>query len=52
MIGDRMDTHIVAGVESGMQTILVLFGVTEDSDVDRHPYQPIRIVESVAEIEF
>lgn len=51
MIGDRMDTDIVAGVESGMETILVLSGVTARDDVDRHPYQPSHIVESVAEIE-
>ena len=51
MIGDRMDTDIVAGVESGMDTILVLSGVTERDDVDRHPYQPTHIVESVAKIE-
>jgi NagD protein len=51
MIGDRMDTDIVAGVESGMETILVLSGVTRDEDVARYPYQPTRIVESVAEIE-
>ena len=51
MIGDRMDTDIVAGVESGMETILVLTGVTRREDVARYPYQPIRIVESVAEIE-
>ncbi|MGD2103848.1 MAG: HAD-IIA family hydrolase [Anaerolineae bacterium] len=52
MIGDRMDTDIVAGVESGMETVLVLSGVTERDDVDRYPYQPTRIVGSVAEIEF
>jgi len=52
MIGDRMDTDIVAGVESGMETILVLTGVTERDDVKRYPYQPTRIVESVAEIAF
>jgi NagD protein len=51
MIGDRMDTDIVAGVESGMETILVLTGVTRREDVDRYPYQPTRIVRSVAEIE-
>lgn len=51
MIGDRMDTDIVAGVESGMDTVLVLSGVTEREDVGRYPYQPMRIVESVGEIE-
>jgi NagD protein len=51
MIGDRMDTDIVAGVESGMETILVLSGVTRREDVARYPYQPTHIMESVAEIE-
>ena len=51
MIGDRMETDIVAGVESGMETILVLSGVTGRKDVARYPYQPTHIVESVAEIE-
>jgi NagD protein len=51
MIGDRMDTDIIAGVESGMETILVLSGVTHREDVGRYPYQPTRIVESVAELE-
>lgn len=51
MVGDRMDTDIVGGVESGMETILVLSGVTELKDVERYPYQPTRIVGSVAEIE-
>ena len=51
MIGDRMDTDIIAGVESGMETILVLSGVTDRQDVDRYPYQPSRIIDSVAEIE-
>ena len=51
MIGDRMDTDIVTGVESGIETILVLSGVTCREDVARYPYQPTHIVESVAEIE-
>jgi NagD protein len=51
MIGDRMETDIVAGVESGMETILVLSGVTGLEDADRFPYQPSRIATSVAEIE-
>ncbi|MGI5915069.1 MAG: HAD-IIA family hydrolase [Anaerolineae bacterium] len=51
MIGDRMDTDIIAGVESGMETILVLSGVTQRKDVRRYPFQPARIVQSVAEIE-
>lgn len=51
MIGDRMDTDIVAGVETGMETILVLSGVTDLRAVDQHPYQPTHVVESVAKIE-
>ena len=51
MVGDRMDTDIVAGVESGMRTILVLTGVTRREEIDRFPYQPTWVLESVAEIE-
>jgi len=50
MIGDRMDTDIVAGIESGMETILVLSGVTHRDDVARFPYLPTHIVTSVEEI--
>lgn len=50
MIGDRMDTDIIAGVQSGMETILVLSGITKIEEVTRYPYLPARIVESVADI--
>jgi NagD protein len=50
MIGDRMDTDVVAGLEAGLETILVLTGVTSPEEAERHPYRPSRIVESVAEL--
>ncbi|MDF1499442.1 MAG: HAD-IIA family hydrolase [Anaerolineales bacterium] len=51
MIGDRMDTDIIAGVESGLRTILVLTGVTSRDQVARFPYQPSRVVERLSEID-
>ena len=50
MIGDRMDTDIVAGLEAGLETILVRTGVTQVGEEDRYSYRPSRIVESVAEL--
>jgi NagD protein len=50
MVGDRMDTDIVAGVTSGMDTILVLSGVTHREDICRFPYQPTHVLESVNDI--
>ncbi len=50
MIGDRMDTDIIGGVEAGMETVLVLSGVTRREDVARFSYQPTRIVNSVADL--
>jgi NagD protein len=51
MIGDRMDTDIVTGIESGMETILVLSGVTREEDVRRFPYQPTRIAKTIGDVE-
>jgi NagD protein len=51
MIGDRMDTDIVMGIESGLETILVLSGVTTREQAERYPYRPTHILESVADIE-
>jgi NagD protein len=50
MIGDRMDTDVVAGIEAGLETILVLTGVTTRDELDSFPYRPSRIIESVAEL--
>jgi NagD protein len=50
MIGDRMDTDIVAGLEAGLEAILVLTGVTTREMAERFPFRPARILESVAEL--
>jgi NagD protein len=50
MIGDRMDTDIVAGLEAGLETILVLTGVTSPEDAERYPYRASRVVDSVADL--
>src|SRR3954447_6834103 len=50
MIGDRMDTDIVAGMEAGLLTVLVLTGVTRAEDVERYPYRPSAVVPSVADL--
>lgn len=49
MVGDRMDTDIVAGIEAGLDTILVLSGSTRAADVERYPYRPGRVLPSIAE---
>jgi NagD protein len=50
MIGDRMDTDVVSGMEAGLYTILVLTGVTQPKDVDRFPFKPSRIADSIADL--
>jgi NagD protein len=50
MIGDRMDTDVVAGLEAGMRTVLVLTGITHAADIDRFPFRPSRVVDSIADL--
>jgi NagD protein len=50
MTGDRMDTDIVAGIEAGLQTILVLTGSTTGEEAERFPFLPSRIVDSAADL--
>ena len=50
IVGDRMETDIHAGVEAGLETILVLSGVTSLDDLDRFPFRPSRVVGSVADL--
>jgi len=50
MIGDRMDTDVVAGIEAGLETILVLTGSTRAEQVARFPYRPSRVLPSIAEV--
>jgi NagD protein len=51
MVGDRMDTDIVSGLEAGMRTVLVLSGSTKRSEVDRFPFRPGRVVDSIAALD-
>jgi NagD protein len=50
MIGDRMDTDVVAGIEAGLETILVLTGSTRLEQIDRFPYRPSRILNSIQDV--
>jgi len=50
MIGDRMDTDVIAGMEAGMETVLVLSGVTREAEIDRYPYRPTHVLASVADL--
>jgi NagD protein len=50
MIGDRMDTDVVSGLEAGLETILVLTGISTRESAERFPYRPARIVESVGQL--
>ena len=51
MVGDRMDTDIVAGLEAGLHTILVLSGVTSADELDRFPYRANEVVQGIGDLE-
>ncbi|ABS05626.1 NagD protein [Kineococcus radiotolerans] len=50
MIGDRMDTDVVAGIEAGLRTFLVLTGSTKREQVRRFPFQPHRVVDGIGDL--
>jgi NagD protein len=50
MIGDRMDTDVISGLEAGLRTVLVLSGSTSGGEVERYPYRPTRVVGSIADV--
>src|SRR3954469_13494879 len=50
MVGDRMDTDIVAGIEAGLHTILVLTGISDQSEIERYPFRPDEILTGVHEL--
>ncbi|WP_378148511.1 HAD-IIA family hydrolase [Cnuibacter sp. UC19_7] len=50
MIGDRMDTDVVAGIEAGLHTVLVLTGISDQSEIQKYPFRPNEILNSVADL--
>ena len=50
MIGDRMDTDIIAGIETGLDTVLVLSGVSDRETINQFPYRPRIVLNGVGEI--
>jgi NagD protein len=50
MIGDRMDTDVHSGIEAGLQTILVLSGISTKASAERYPYRPTMVIDSIADL--
>lgn len=50
MVGDRMDTDVVSGLEAGMRTVLVLSGSTKPDQVGRYPFLPTRVMDSISDV--
>lgn len=51
MVGDRMDTDMIAGLESGLQTALVLTGATTPADIERFPFRPDHVIERLSNLD-
>ena len=51
IIGDNMQTDILAGIQAGVETVLVLTGVSQRADLDRYPYRPHHVFERVADVD-
>ena len=50
MIGDNMRTDILAGISAGMETVLVLTGMTKENDISNFPYRPKYVFNSIGDI--
>lgn len=50
MIGDRMDTDVLSGLEAGLRTILVLTGISDRDTAERFPFRPTRVIDSIADL--
>jgi NagD protein len=50
MIGDRMDTDVHSGIEAGLQTILVLSGISTLETAEHYPYRPTKVLDSIADL--
>jgi NagD protein len=50
MIGDRMDTDVIAGLEAGLATILVLTGISTLDTVEQYPFRPSLVIDSIADL--
>ncbi|MGJ8513850.1 HAD-IIA family hydrolase [Carnimonas bestiolae] len=50
MIGDRMDTDVISGMEAGLHTVLVLSGISDTQEIERYPFRPKEVIDSVADL--
>ena len=50
MIGDRMDTDVIAGIEAGLHTVLVLTGIADEEEIKKYPFRPNEILNSISDL--